>query len=323
MFVLPGQGAQYPGMGLELYHHHRGFAAALDGCDQALRPYTGWSVREVICQDPAAPVLDRVDVVQPVLFAVMVSLAEVLGGYGIVPDAVIGHSQGEIAAAYIAGALTLAEAAKVVALRSQALARLSGAGAMASVLLAVKELRPRLQRWGTALSIAAINGPTHSIISGDPTAMEQFGAACDREGIQWRPIAVDYASHSAQVETLRAHLLQELADLDPRPARVPLYSTVQSALSGHPLDTTTMTADYWYANLREPVGFHDGVVALLAGGERVFVELSPHPVLAPAITDTVAGAGAGRLGGDPHPAPRSARSGQRGRRVGPVTCLWS
>ena len=142
MFVLPGQGAQYPGMGAQLYDHHRVFAATLDECDQALRPFTGWSVRDVICQDPAAPSLDRVDVVQPVLFAVMVSLAEVLGSYGIVPDAVIGHSQGEIAAAYIAGVLSLDDAAKIVALRSQALARLSGAGAMASVLLAADELQP-------------------------------------------------------------------------------------------------------------------------------------------------------------------------------------
>ncbi|WP_264078848.1 acyltransferase domain-containing protein, partial [Mycobacterium szulgai] len=103
VFVLPGQGAQYPGMAADLYNHHRGFAAALDECDQALQPYTGWSVREVITQHHNAPSLDRVDVVQPVLFAVMVALAETLRGYGITADAVIGHSQGEIAAAYIAG----------------------------------------------------------------------------------------------------------------------------------------------------------------------------------------------------------------------------
>ena len=169
----------------------------VDECDQALRPFTGWSVREVLCcRTPAAPALERVDVVQPVLFTMMVSLAEVLGRYGIVPDAVIGHSQGEIAAAYIAGALSLAEAAKMVALRSQALSALCGAGAMASVLLGADELRPRLQPWGAALSIAAVNGPSHTIISGEPAALEQFSAACERDGIQVRSIAVDYASHS-------------------------------------------------------------------------------------------------------------------------------
>ena len=180
----------------------------------------------VLLQDPAAPALDRVDVVQPVLFAMMVSLAEVLSRYGIVPDAVIGHSQGEIAAAYIAGVLPLPEAAKVVALRSQALSDLRGGGGMASVLLDAEQLQPRLQPWSEALSIAAINGPSHTVVSGDPAALEEFTAACDRDGIHVRPIAVDYASHSAQVEPLRERLLAGLADLTPAPARIPLYSTV-------------------------------------------------------------------------------------------------
>ncbi|OBG28373.1 type I polyketide synthase [Mycobacterium sp. 852002-51057_SCH5723018] len=293
VFVSPGQGAQYPGMGRELYEHHPVFAAMVDDCDEALRPFTGWSVREVLRQDPAAPALDRVDVVQPVLFTMMVSLAEVLKGYGIVPDAVIGHSQGEIAAAYIAGVLPLPEAALVVARRSQALSDLRGGGAMASVLLAADQLHPRLRPWSEALSIATINGPSHTIISGHPTALEEFTAACDRDGIHIRPIAVDYASHSAQVEPLRERLLAELADLTPAPAHIPLYSTVGEALSGDALDTTTMDAEYWYRNLREPVRFHDRVVQLLAAGEHTFVELSPHPVLAPAITDTLAQA-AGR-----------------------------
>jgi acyl transferase domain-containing protein/NADPH-dependent curcumin reductase CurA/short-subunit dehydrogenase/acyl carrier protein len=223
-----------------------------------------------------------------VLFTMMVSLAEVLGHYGIVPDAVIGHSQGEIAAAYIAGALSLSEAAKIVARRSQALSALGGTGTMASVLLGAAELQPRLQSWGEALSIAAVNGPTHTIISGTPAAIEEFIAACERDGVHVRSIAVDYASHSAQVEAVRERLLADLAGLTPMPSSVPLYSTVGEALSAEPLDTTTMDADYWYRNLREPVRFHDRVVERLAAGECTFVELSPHPVLAPAITDTLA-----------------------------------
>ncbi len=293
VFVLPGQGAQYPGMGRNLLDHNRIFADIVEDCDEALRPFTGWSVREVLREDPAAPSLDRVDVIQPVLFTMMVSLAEVLSYYGIEPDAVIGHSQGEIAAAYIAGVLSLPEAAKVVARRSQALSALRGTGGMASVLLAADELQPRLQPWGDALSIAAVNGPSHTIISGDPTALEQFTAACDRDGLHIRTIAVDYASHSAQVEAVRENLLAELADLKPAHARIPLYSTVGEAVSAEPLDTTTMDADYWYRNLREPVRFYDRVVERLAAGEHTFVELSPHPVLAPALTDTLAQA-AGR-----------------------------
>ena len=233
--------------------------------------------------------------VQPVLFAVMVSLAEVLNSYGIVPDAVIGHSQGEIAAAYLAGVFSLGDAAKIVALRSRALSALSGGGAMVSVLLAADELAPRLRRWGQALSIAAVNGPSHTIVSGQAGAVEQFIDACGDDGVEIRRIAVDYASHSAQVEALREQLLGELADLSPRAARIPLYSTVDSAVSGEALDTTVMDAEYWYRNLREPVRFYDGVAGLLSQGEQIFVELSPHPVLAPAITDALGGT-AGRAG---------------------------
>ncbi|MCV7442422.1 type I polyketide synthase [Mycobacterium paraense] len=288
VFVLPGQGGQYPGMGAELYARHRVFADMVDACDEALRPFTDWSVRDVLLQDPAAPSLDRVDVVQPVLFTMMVSLAEVLGHCGIVPDAVIGHSQGEIAAAYLAGVFGLPEAAKIVARRSQALSALCGAGAMASVLLGAEQLESLLRPWGAALSISAINGPSHTIVSGDPGALQQFSSACERDGIQIRPIAVDYASHCAQVEAVRERLLAELADLSPAPGRIPLYSTVGQGVSVEPLDTTTMDADYWYRNLREPVGFHDRVLERLAAGECTFVELSPHPVLAPALVDTLA-----------------------------------
>ncbi|OBK45100.1 hypothetical protein A5655_12330 [Mycobacterium sp. 1081908.1] len=288
VFVLPGQGGQYVGMGRELYAQHRVFADMVDDCDEALRPFTGWSVRDVLRQEPGAAALERVDVVQPVLFTMMVSLAEVLGSYGITPDAVIGHSQGEIAAAYIAGVFSLPEAAQIVARRSQALGELCGAGAMASVLLGAEQLEPLLQPWNNAVSISAINGPSHTIISGEPGALQEFSAACERDGIQFRQIAVDYASHCAQVEAVRERLLAELGPLNPALARIPLYSTVGQAVSGEPLDTTTMDAEYWYRNLREPVRFYDRVAERLAAGECTFVELSPHPVLAPALSDTLA-----------------------------------
>ncbi|QLL09629.1 type I polyketide synthase [Mycobacterium vicinigordonae] len=289
VFVFPGQGAQYPGMGLDLYEQLPVFARSLDRCDAALRPFTGWSVIDVLRQDPAAPSLERVDVVQPVLFAIMVSLAESLAAYGIVADAVIGHSQGEIAAAYVAGALSLADAAKIAALRSQALTVLSGSGGMASIVLPAEEVRPRLQSWDGALSIAAVNGPSHTIVSGDRAALEQLTELCTRDNIQIRPIAVDYASHGSQVQRLRDQLVADLAGLTAQPARIPLYSTVESMLSDQPLDTTVMNADYWYRNLREPVRFHDNVIHLLDRREHLFVEISPHPVLAAAITDTLGG----------------------------------
>ncbi|VBA36080.1 Narbonolide/10-deoxymethynolide synthase PikA2, modules 3 and 4 [Mycobacterium innocens] len=295
VFVFPGQGGQYPGMAAELYGRHHAFSAALDECDQALVTWTGWSVRAVIRSEPSAPSLDRVDVVQPVLFAVMVSLARTLISYGIEPDAVIGHSQGEIAAAHVAGVFTLEQAAKIVALRSSALADLAGAGAMASVLLAADEVAARLRPYGDALAVVAVNGPTQTIISGGPAAMQRFVAACEGDNVQIRSIPVDYASHCSQVEPLRERLLEELAGLTPKPGRIALYSTVDGVMSDQPLDTTTMTADYWYANLRQPIRFYDSIRHLLAAAEQVFVEVSPHPVLAPAIADTLAGT-AGRPG---------------------------
>ncbi|BBX96735.1 hypothetical protein MLAC_20290 [Mycobacterium lacus] len=288
MFIFPGQGAQHPTMATQLHTHHPHFTETLNQCDHALHPWTGWSVRDVIHQNPGAPPLDRVEVIQPVLFTIMVSLAELLRSHGITPDAVIGHSQGEIAAAYIAGALPLDQAAKIIALRSQALSTLPGHGAMASVRLTPEQLHPHLQPWNTTLTIAAINGPTHTIISGDTTAMKQFSTHCQQHGIHIRAIAVDYASHSPQVTHLRQHLLHELADLTPQPSRIPLYTTVHSALTPQPLDTTTMNAHYWYRNLREPVRFHDSITTLLTQGEHLFIELSAHPVLAPALTDTLA-----------------------------------
>ncbi|QUR69261.1 SDR family NAD(P)-dependent oxidoreductase [Mycobacterium spongiae] len=291
VFVFPGQGAQYAGMAAGLYAEHPVFAAAIDECDQALGVYTGWSVRGVICGDPAAPALDRVDVVQPVLFAVMVSLARTLISYGVSADAVVGHSQGEIAAAYVAGVFSLSEAAKIVALRSAALGDLSGAGGMASVLLGVDELGPRLGRYGDEVEIAAVNGPTQTVVSGQCAAVERFVADCEADNVQVRPIAVDYASHCSQVEPLRQRLVEDLAGLAPAPARVPVYSTVGSMVSGQPLDTTVMTADYWYANLRERVGFYDVVAGLLAAGDQVFVELSSHPVLTAAIADACSDGG--------------------------------
>ncbi|WP_272891580.1 type I polyketide synthase, partial [Mycobacterium marinum] len=296
VFVFPGQGGQYPGMAAELYRRHQVFSRALDECDQALFGWTGWSVGAVVRGEPSAMALERVDVVQPVLFAVMVSLARTLISYGIEPDAVIGHSQGEIAAAYVAGVFTLEQAAKIVALRSAALADLSGTGGMASVLLGADEVAARLQPYGDALTVAAVNGPTHTIISGDPPAIEAFVAAGEVDGIQIRSITVDYASHCGQVEPARERLLGELAGLTPAPGRIALYSTVHGVTSDQPLDTTTMTADYWYANLRQPVRFYDSIKVLLAAAEQVFVEISPHPVLAPAITDTLAASNGRRPG---------------------------
>ncbi|WP_026412872.1 type I polyketide synthase [Actinomadura oligospora] len=288
VFVFPGQGAQYPEMGRDLYAWSPAFAAALEDCDRALIPFTGWSVIDVLHGKEGTPPLDRVDVVQPALFAVMASLAALWRAFGIVPGAVVGHSQGEIAAAYVAGALSLEDAARTVALRSRELPRLVGRGAMASVWLGPEDLKPQLAGWSGRLHVATVNSPTNTTIAGDGAAVAEFLVHCEHEGVHARQVPVSYASHSPQVEQIRDTLADRLRGLRPRPSNVPFYSTVAGMPYDEPLDTTVMDAAYWYRNLRQPVLFHRTVRALTDTGHRAFVEVSPHPILISAVTETLA-----------------------------------
>ncbi|MFF5861063.1 SDR family NAD(P)-dependent oxidoreductase, partial [Streptomyces sp. NPDC012751] len=187
----------------------------------------------------------------------------------------VGHSQGEIAAAYVAGALSLEDAARVVALRSRALVALAGHGGMVSVALSADDAAGYLSPWGDRITVAVVNSASTVVVSGEPGALDGLLAACARDGIRARAIPVDYAAHSAQVETVRERLLTDLADIRPRPAAIPFYSTV----TGEPVDTSALDADYWYRNLREPVRFDLATARLTADGHEVFVEVSPHPVL--------------------------------------------
>ncbi|WP_330302726.1 MULTISPECIES: SDR family NAD(P)-dependent oxidoreductase [unclassified Streptomyces] len=279
-FVFPGQGAQWTGMARDLLDRDPVFADELDRCDAALRPFTTWSVAAVLRGDGGAPPLDRVDVVQPVLFAVMVSLAAVWRARGVRPDAVIGHSQGEVAAACVAGALSLNDAAAVVALRSQALTELSGTGTMAVVALPHTEAEARLAEAGLGgrVTVAAVNSGRSTVIAGEVEPLEALLAALDHDLVFTRRLDVDYASHSAQVEAVRATVLDELDGVTTCPTSVAWYSTV----TGEPV-TEELEADYWYTNLRETVRFAPTVERMAADGYRYFVELSPHPSLVTAL----------------------------------------
>ncbi|MCX2731051.1 SDR family NAD(P)-dependent oxidoreductase [Saccharopolyspora sp. NFXS83] len=286
VFVFPGQGAQWAGMGARLLTESPVFAERIAECAAALSEFVDWSLEDVLRQNGDAPTLDRVDVVQPASFAVMVSLAELWRSHGVRPDAVVGHSQGEIAAAVVAGALSLEDGARVVALRSQAIARrLAGAGGMMSVALPVAEAEDRLRPYGDQVSVAAVNSPGSVVVSGAPEALDALFAELSAAEVRVRRVAVDYASHSAQVDGLEEELLAELAPLKPVAAGVPLYST----LTGDLLDTTGMDAGYWYRNLRRTVEFESAIRALLAAGHRAFVEVSPHPVLTFAVQETADG----------------------------------
>ncbi|MEU9126388.1 SDR family NAD(P)-dependent oxidoreductase, partial [Streptomyces sp. NPDC048506] len=289
VFVFPGQGSQWAEMGDGLFDRSSAFRETARACDAALRPYLGWSVLDVLTREPDAPSLDRVDVVQPVLFTMMVSLAATWRSLGVEPAAVVGHSQGEIAAAHVAGGLSLDDAARIVALRSQAWLRLAGKGGMVAVTMSERELRPRLEFWGDRLAVAAVNSPETCAVAGDPDALAELVAELAAEGVHARPIpGVDTAGHSPQVDTLEDHLREVLAPVAPTSSDIPFYSTVTGGL----LDTAALDADYWYRNMRDPVEFEKATRALLADGHDVFLETSPHPMLAVSLQETITDAGA-------------------------------
>ncbi|MFJ6141948.1 acyltransferase domain-containing protein, partial [Kitasatospora sp. NPDC092286] len=280
MFVFPGQGSQWVGMGARLWEASPVFAESMERCERALEPFVDWSLREVLTSGDG---LERVDVVQPATFAVMVSLAELWGSLGVRPDAVVGHSQGEIAAAAVSGALSLEDAARVVASRSQVIGReLAGLGAMASIPLPAAEVSERIAG-DDGLGIAALNGPRLVVVSGDVQAVQDLVAEYQAREVRARLIPVDYASHSAHVERIEAELLDVLAPIEPLKSRVPFFSTV----TGGWADTTGFDAGYWYTNLRAQVGFEPAIRVLHEEGFTAFVESSPHPVLVQGIQETL------------------------------------
>ncbi len=288
VLVFPGQGSQWVGMGAGLLDSSPVFAERITECEKALTPYVDWSLTDVLRGAADAADIDRVDVVQPVLWAVMVSLAAVWAGYGVRPAAVVGHSQGEIAAACVTGALSLDDGARVVALRSQALRVLSGLGAMASLGCGAQRAELLAEEHAPGVVVAAMNGPSSTVVSGPPEEVAKAVAAAEAAGLRARTIDVDYASHGPQVDRIAGELATVLAGVSAADTDVSFYSTV----TGARMDGAGLDAGYWFTNLRRPVRFAQAMEALIADGYRVFIEASAHPVLTVGMQECIEAAGA-------------------------------
>ncbi|WP_435839893.1 SDR family NAD(P)-dependent oxidoreductase [Streptomyces canus] len=286
--VFSGTGSQWAGMATELLDASPVFALRIEECAAALAPYVDWSLTDVLRGVRCAPTLQRTDVVQPALWAVMVSLAAVWESFGVEISGVVGHSQGEIAAAAVSGALSLPDAARVVALRGRALAAIAGRGGLLSLSVPAAEARERLKPWDGSVVVAAVNGPRSVVVAGPLEALEDLRARLDADGVWARRVPLDYASHSPQVETVREELADSLAPVVPGPGRLPCYSSATGGL----VEPALLTGDFWYRSLRDPVRFEEATRAMLADGYDLFIECTPHPVLTQALQETIEDAGA-------------------------------
>ncbi|MFE1251723.1 type I polyketide synthase, partial [Streptomyces sp. NPDC058735] len=282
VFLFPGHGPQWEGMAVELHTADARFRAFFDEAASVVEAFTDFRVLDVLRGAPGAPPLERLDVVQPALFVVCVALARLWMACGVRPAAVVGHSQGEIAAAHIAGVLTLEDAARVVVTRSRALTAIAGRGGMVAVPLPLTDVERLLAPYEGRLAVGSVTGPRSVTVSGDAEPLADLLARLTGDGVRARRVPIDYASHSAQVEEVRGALLAGFAPVRPRPAEIPFHSTVTGARVE---DTTTLDAAYWYENIRRPVRFETTVRGLADAGHRVFVEAGPHPVVTSAVDD--------------------------------------
>jgi acyl transferase domain-containing protein/acyl carrier protein len=288
VFVFSGQGSQWFGMGRTLLYKEPVFREVIERCELAMRPHTDWSlIAELAATDANESRLNDVDVIQPALFAVQVALAALWRSWGIEPDAVVGHSMGEVAAAYVAAALSLEDAALIICKRSSLVKRTVGQGAMASVELSIEDARRAIAGYEDRVSIAVSTSPASTVLSGDPAALAEILAQLQSRDVFCRMVKVDFASHSPQMDPLRGELLQALEEVRPHLASMPIYSTVLDTVA----DGSEFDALYWARNLREPVLFSSSVQRLLEDGYDTFLEISAHPVLLSGIQQGIHHAG--------------------------------
>ena len=285
-FTFSGNGSQWFGMGRDL------LADPLAGewiarVDAALRPLTGWSVAATLASSGPENIYERTEIAQPALFALQVAVFEWLRAHGVEAGAMVGHSVGEVAAAYAAGALTLADACRVIAERSRAQAPTAGAGRMAALGLSEADAASAIAPYGEGLTIAAVNAPRSVTVAGDAVAIEALGGEFAGGNVFFRALDLDYAFHSRAMDPIRAGLIAQLAGLEPREGGARFVSTV----AGGAVDGGRLDAEYWWDNIRKPVRFAAAIGALAADGYNIFLEIGPHAVLDGYVRECLRGSG--------------------------------
>ena len=339
-FVFAGNGAQYAGMARDALRSNAVFRRAVAEADAALAPHLGWSALALLREGVTTEALAATDRAQPLLFAVQHGIIAALAAHGISPALVLGHSVGEVAAACAAGALSLDQAAMLVATRSRHQHARRGIGCMAALGLSAEAALPLLEACGPGLEIAAYNAPEALTIAGPAPSIARLAAASAEARAHCVVLDLDYAFHAAAMDAVEAGLRADLATLAPRAARLPLISTVTGAkIAGDALD-----AEYWWRNLREPVRFDAAIAEATRAGARLFLEIGPNPVLQSYIRDSARAAAEGIAslpsmrrrdpGRDPFPAiadratalgadPRAARTfaGATTNRALPLTAF--
>jgi phthiocerol/phenolphthiocerol synthesis type-I polyketide synthase C len=281
VFVFSGQGSQWSGMGQRLYAEEPVFRTTLDECDRAMRPHLDGSVATALLDDRAQSLRSDIGVIQPAIFAIQVALAALWRSWGVEPAAVVGHSLGEVAAAHVAGALELADAAQVICARARLLRRVNRRGAMLAAELSSAEAQQLIAGQQSLVAVAASNSHRSTVLSGDPAELSDLVTALQQRGRFCRWVEVDVASHSPQMDALRTDLKDLLAGLRPVAATIPMYSTV----TGDLLAQNALDDAYWVENLCSPVRFSAAVRRLLDLGHDSFLELSPHPILLSALRE--------------------------------------
>ncbi|NVO12245.1 MAG: type I polyketide synthase [Bacteroidales bacterium] len=280
-FICSGQGSQWWAMGRELLEKNSLFRETILSIDKILSNYADWSLMDEMSKSEGESRIDETNIAQPAIFALQVGLANIWKSFGVNPKAVVGHSVGEVAAAYLSGALNLEEAVKLIYYRSSVQAKATGKGKMLAVGLSRIVLEEEIKEFGHKVSIATVNSPTLVALAGDTDLIMQLKERFTERGIYNQLLKIEVPFHSYHMEPLKDELLEKLASLKPQTTQIDYYSTV----TGDILTGESLNNNYWYKNVREAVEFEKTINKLIEDGINLFIEIGPHPIHSSAVIE--------------------------------------